>query len=60
MNCVSLDSQETHAVEESNSFKIRIKCNLDGQSRDYIKLILEKHQIDMIEEKEFVILYSKN
>jgi hypothetical protein len=60
MNCVSLDSHVTHRVEESGSFEIRIKCCLDRQSKDCIKPILERHQLDLREEKEFVILFSKN
>ena len=59
MNCVSLDSQKTPVVEECDSFEIRIKCNLDCQSKDCIMPILEKHQLDLREEKEFAILYSK-
>ena len=56
---VSLDSKESHVVEGSDGFEIKLKCELDDHSRSVIKTILNKHQLGMKEENGFVLTYSK-
>ena len=56
---VSLDSKESHVIEDSDGFKIGLKCYLDDHSRSVIKTILNKHQLGMKEENGFVLTYSK-
>jgi hypothetical protein len=56
---VSLDSKESHVIEDSNGFEIRLKCYLDDHSRRLIKTILDRHQLGMKEENGFVLTYSK-
>jgi hypothetical protein len=56
---VSLDPKESHVVEGSDGFEIKVKCDLDEHSRSVIKTILDRHQLGMKEENGFVLIYSK-
>ena len=56
---VSLDSKESHLVEGSDGFEIKLKCDLDEHSRSVIKSILDRHQLGMKEENGVVVTYSK-
>jgi len=59
ITCVTIDSPISRdSGSPDKAFKIRIKCNLDNNSRDRIKPILEKYQTNMNEEKGFVIISS--
>ncbi len=55
ITCVSVDSQVS---DDSNGYEIRMRCILDGHSRNCLALILEKHGLGIREEKDYVILYS--
>lgn len=56
---VSIDSPISRDPGRPNkAFEIRIKCDLDHNSRDRIKPILEKYQTTMKEEKGFAIISS--
>ncbi|HLN45606.1 MAG TPA: hypothetical protein VK209_07855 [Candidatus Sulfotelmatobacter sp.] len=42
-----------------NGFEIRMKCNLDDNSRNNIEAILEKHKLSLKEENGILILHSQ-
>ncbi len=53
INSASIDTQP------SNGYEIRMKCNLDNNSRNNIETILEKHKVGLKEENGILILYSQ-
>jgi hypothetical protein len=57
VNCISLDgSQVSHVF--TGGYQIRMKCELDSDSRDIIKVIVKRNNLAMKEENGFVILNS--
>lgn len=54
-----LDSEESHVVEGSDGFEIKVKCDLDDHSRSVIRTILDRHELGMKEENGVVVTYSK-
>ncbi len=56
ISCVSLDSKSSQIVPDGRAFQIRLKCELDNQSRRCIKPILQKHRLAMKEEEGFVTI----
>jgi hypothetical protein len=58
IDILSLDLKET-ASKISESFQIKVKCNLENNSKIKLTTILRKHKLEMTEEKGFLILYSK-
>jgi hypothetical protein len=59
MHSISLDLNRDLLIEAAKGLEIRIKCKLDGRSRERIKDILEKYGLDMKEDEEFITFYSK-
>jgi hypothetical protein len=59
MNSVSLDSNDSALLKGSDRYEIKIRCNLDNESKNSIRGVLEKHQLEMTEEPGVVILQSK-
>jgi hypothetical protein len=57
IDCVSLDPEES-PVAQAEDFRIKVKCNLDRESKNLINPILTKHKLELKQEKGFVILYS--
>ena len=59
MTCVSIDDASSTVYRNLNiGYEIRMRCDLDNDSRDCIKPILEKHKLGIKEEEGFVIIYS--
>lgn len=54
-----LVSSATIETQFPNGFEIRMKCNLDDNSRNNIEAILEKHRLCLKEENGILILYSQ-
>ncbi len=53
INSASIDTQF------SSGFEIKMKCNLDDNSRNNIRSILEKHKLSLKEENGFLVLFSQ-
>jgi hypothetical protein len=56
---VSLDSKVGQLSGCSRSFNIKMECAFDQHPRARVKPILQKHQLEMKEEKGFVLIHSK-
>ncbi len=57
LSCVSLDgSQISHVL--TGGYEIKMKCQLDGVSRDVINGILKRYELYMKEQNGYVILRS--
>ncbi len=57
VNCISLDgSQVSHIF--TGGYEIRLKCELDSKSRDIMKGITKKNNLEMKEQNGYVILHS--
>ena len=57
VTCVSLDgSQVSHIF--TGGYGIRMKCELDSNSREIVKGIVKKNNLTMKEENGYVILHS--
>ena len=56
-NCFSLDgSQVSHIL--TGGYEIKMKCELDGVSRDILNGILKKYGLYMKEQNSYLILRS--
>ncbi len=53
INSVSVDNPPISAT--SKGYQIKIKCNLDSDSRQIIEPILKKHKLFLKESEEFVL-----
>ncbi len=51
------DRVEINKVGNSDESEIKIKCTLDGHAREIVTLFLEKKNLKMREEAEFIIIY---
>ena len=60
VNWVSLDYLGSQAVTDYRSYKIKMACTLDNQSRKFLKPILEMKKLGLREENGFVIIFSLN
>jgi hypothetical protein len=56
---ISLDLEQDRVPQDSEGYEIKMQCSLDGCSRERIKTILEKHQLEMKQKNGFVILQSR-
>jgi hypothetical protein len=59
MNSVSLDSNDSILLKGSDRYEIKIRCTLDKESKNSIRRVLEKHKLEMKEDRDFLILHSK-
>jgi hypothetical protein len=59
MSCVSLDRPSSQITEAPDGYEIRMKCDVDSNSRKCIKPILDKYNLLLREENGFVILYRQ-
>jgi hypothetical protein len=56
-SCISLDgSQVSHIF--TGGYQTKMKCELDSYSRDILKGIIKKHNLEMREQNGYVILQS--
>ena len=53
---VSLDPSFTKVSKAPDGFLIKMLCELDRNSRDSLKPVLEKHKLDMEESKGYVVI----
>ncbi|MGA3290809.1 MAG: hypothetical protein ABSD42_11295 [Candidatus Bathyarchaeia archaeon] len=58
INCVSLDPKPKVSKDPDCAYLIRMKCDLDSNSRSYVQPILDKHKLAMKEENGHVIIYA--
>jgi len=54
---VSIDPENV-SVNPKGSYKIRLRINLDRESKEAIKTILDKHNFRMTETKDLVIIHA--
>jgi hypothetical protein len=56
---VSLDPLGSTVSKDPNNvgFLIRMKCDLDNYTQDYLKSLLEKHKLSMKEENGYVLIF---
>jgi hypothetical protein len=45
------------SILQGGLYELRVKCNLDNDSRDIIKPILETHKLEMTETKDSITIY---
>ncbi len=53
---VSLDPSFTNVSKVPDGFLIKMLCNLDRNSRDSLKPVLQKHKLGMEESKGYVVI----
>ena len=56
MSCVSLDPTSALLLKALQGYQIKLKCDLDTQSRDLIVSICAKHTLALTEKNGYVIL----
>jgi hypothetical protein len=60
MDLVSLDAIYSKDDKTSESYQIKMKCGCDVYTCKELTTILEEYQLEMKEDRGFLILYSKN
>lgn len=58
MTCVSIDQPSSQIIKTLDGYQIRMKCETSRNSRKCLKPILDKHKLQLKEEKGFIIVYK--
>jgi len=55
---VSLDPSFTKVSKVPEGFKIKVMCDLDVNSRDSLKPVLEKYKLDLEESNGYIAIFA--